>query len=186
MQIKSCVIPAITMLTTAMTMPVMAAGGSASSFPFGHPGEAKNVTQIVAVKAGEMFFDPKAITVRVGDTVKFVVTNVGKVAHEFVLGDQAEQEEHEKEMQAMQSMSMKNMKMNDMQGMEMKDMSGMSTKGMHMMDNDPNGMSLEPGQTRSLIWTFTKEGSVEYGCHVHGHFAAGMVGTITIKPAPNK
>lgn len=186
MKLKSFINSAVAMLITTATMPAMAAGGPVPSFPYGHPGEAKNVTRIVAVKAGEMFFDPKAITVRVGDTVKFVVTNVGKAAHEFVLGDQAEQEEHEKEMQAMQSMSMKNMKMNDMQGMEMKDMSGMSTKGMHMMDNNPNGMSLEPGQTRSLIWTFTKEGSVDYGCHVPGHFAAGMVGTITIKPAPNK
>lgn len=178
MKLKSFTKPAIAMLIATATLPAMAAERSASSFPFGHSSETQNVTRVIAIKAGDMFFDPKAITVRVGDTVKFVVTNVGKVRHEFVLGDRAEQEEHEKEIQAMQNMSM--------QGMEMKDMGGMSIKGMHMMDNDPNGISLAPGQSRSLIWTFTKAGSLEYGCHESGHFAAGMVGTITVEPASHQ
>ena len=178
MKLKSFTRLAIAMLIATATLPAMAAERSASSFPFGHPGEAQNVTRVIAIKAGDMFFDPKVITVRVGDTVKFVVTNVGKVRHELALGDQAEQEKQEREMQAMQNMSM--------QGTEMKDMGGVSMKGMHMMDNDPNSLSLAPGQSRSLIWVFTKAGSVEYGCHEPGHFAAGMVGTITIEQASNK
>jgi len=149
MKLKSFTKPAIAMLIATATLPAMAAERSASSFPFGHPGEAQNVTRVIAIKAGDMFFDPKVITVRVGGTVKFVVTNVGKVRHELVLGDQAEQEKQEREMQAMQNMSMQGMEMNDMQGMPM--------QGMHMMDNDPNGMSLEPGQTRSLTWTLPRQ-----------------------------
>ncbi|MGH8282154.1 MAG: plastocyanin/azurin family copper-binding protein [Gammaproteobacteria bacterium] len=30
------------------------------------------------------------------------------------------------------------------------------------------------------MWTFTRDGTVEYACHDPGHFAAGMVGKIVI------
>ena len=99
-------------------------------------------------------FDPARVVVSRGETVKFVVTNVGKLAHEFVIGDAAEQAAHEKEMQAMPGKSMK---------------------------HDVNGISLPPGQTRTLVWTFTRDGTVEYACHIPGHFAAGMVGKIIVK-----
>lgn len=174
MKIKSVIYVVTTVLITSASLPAMAAGGPA--FPYGHPGEAKDVTRVITIKAGDMFFDPKAITVHVGDTVKFVVINEGKVAHEFSLGDKAEQTEHEKAMQAMQHMSMP--------GMTMKDRSGM--QGMSMMGGDPNSITLAVGQTRSLIWTFTQAGTVEYGCHEPGHFAAGMVGTITIETTPHQ
>lgn len=175
MKIKSFVHVVIALLITSASLPAMAAAGTAPAFPYGHPGEAKDVTRVITIKAGDMFFDPKAITVHVGDIVKFVVINEGKVAHEFSLGDEAEQTEHEKTMQAMQHMSMP--------GMTTKDRSGM--QGMSMMGGDPNSITLAVGQTRSLIWTITQAGTVEYGCHEPGHFAAGMVGTIAIEPTSN-
>lgn len=170
--------PAIVMLIVATAAPAVVAGGSSLAFQFGHPGEAQNVKRVITIRADDMFMDPRMITVKAGETVKFVVTNTGKLPHEFVLGDKAEQARHEKEMQAMQNMSM--------QGMDMKDMGSMSMQGMSMMDNDPNGIMLKPGETRVLIWTFTQPGTIEYACHEPGHYAAGMVGTITIKPSGQK
>ena len=178
MKIKSFLIPAIAMLVTVTTIPAMAAGESASSFPYGHPGEAQSVNRVIDIKAEDITYEPNAITVKMGEIVKFVVTNTGKLPHEFVLGDKAEQAKHEKEMQAMQNMSM--------QGMDMKNMGSMSMQGMNAMDNDPNGIMLKPGETRVLIWTFTRPGTIEYACYVPGHYAAGMVGTITIKPSGQK
>lgn len=145
MKIKSFIPVLITLLITSASLPAMAAGRIAPAFAYGHPGVAKNVTRVIAIKAGDMFFDPRAITVHVGNTVKFIVTNEGKVAHEFSLGDKAEQAGHEKTMQAMQHMSTP--------GMTMKDMSSM--QGMTMTDNDPNSITLAVGKTPSLIWTFT-------------------------------
>ncbi|HKS93992.1 MAG TPA: plastocyanin/azurin family copper-binding protein, partial [Gammaproteobacteria bacterium] len=78
-----------------------------------------------------------------------------KLTHEFVIGDAVLQAEHDKEMQAMP-------------GMEM---------------HDVNGVALPPGRTRDLVWTFTRDGTVEYACHIPGHFAAGMVGKIIIESA---
>lgn len=36
---------------------------------------------------------------------------------------------------------------------------------------------------RSAVITFTpkKKGTFEYGCHVEGHYEAGMKGTLTVK-----
>lgn len=156
----------------SVTAAAFASGGHEERFSFGHPGQARQVDRVIPVKAGDIFFDPKSVTVRAGETVKFVVTNTGKLVHEFVLGDQAEQAEHEREMRAMASMPM--------QGMDMGNGHGMPMSGMQGMHHDPNGIRIEPGQTVSLIWTFTRPGRVEYGCHEPGHFAAGMVGKITV------
>ena len=138
-------------LAGGMRMP--ANGGE--HFPFGHPGLGTGPVHVIHIRALDTLrFDPARIVVTRGESVKFVVTNVGKLAHEFVIGDAAEQAEHEKEMQAMPGKSMK---------------------------HDVNGISLPPGQTRALVWTFTRDGTVEYACHVPGHFAAGMLGKIIVK-----
>ncbi|VAV92898.1 hypothetical protein MNBD_ALPHA06-1830, partial [hydrothermal vent metagenome] len=36
------------------------------------------------------------------------------------------------------------------------------------------------GETRSLIWTFTKGADIEYACHLPGHYEAGMRGKLDI------
>ena len=48
------------------------------------------------------------------------------------------------------------------------------------MPVEPNGITLKPNQTKSLIWTFGLEGEVEIACHVPGHYVAGMVGEIFV------
>ncbi len=88
-----------------------------------------------------------------GETVTLRVTNAGTTEHEFTLGDATLQDEHE---------------------IEMQNMTG------HMMD-EPHAIRLEPGQTKDVVWHFTTAGEVLYGCHTPGHYASGMVGTITVK-----
>jgi uncharacterized cupredoxin-like copper-binding protein len=88
----------------------------------------------------------------VGETIKFEITNQDNIEHEFVLGDVAEQVAHDKEMRAMSSMP---------------------------MDYD-NGVSIPPGQSAVLIWTFTHRGELEYACHLPGHYVAGMVGWVMV------
>ncbi|MGH8378968.1 MAG: cupredoxin domain-containing protein [Gammaproteobacteria bacterium] len=130
----------------------MAAGGS-EHFAYGHPGPGHGPVRVIHIRALDTLrFEPAHIVVTRGETVKFAVTNVGKLVHEFVIGDAAVQAAHEKEMQAMQG------------------------KPMH----DVNGIALLPGQTKNLVWTFTRDGVTEYACHEPGHYAADMVGKITI------
>ena len=103
-------------------------------------------------------YRPDAIVVRAGRRVTFAVINAGKLPHEFTLGDRATQLAHERQMQEVAS------------------------TGGHVHSHDPTGGSLTvpPGETRRLTWTFDEPGLVLYGCHVLGHWSAGMKGTIVV------
>ena len=125
------------------------------AFAFGRPGDAKKVDRTIRINALDtMRYDMRDLTVRVGETVRFTVTNAGKVRHEFVIGDAAEQHEHEKEMQGMPGM---------------------------VMPDEANGISLAPGETKNIVWQFAGPGTVELACHEAGHYEAGMVSHITVE-----
>jgi uncharacterized cupredoxin-like copper-binding protein len=126
-----------------------------NSFTFGQPGDAKKVSRTVRIKALDiMRYDKRKLSVRVGETVRFIVTNVGNIRHEFVIGDVAEQQEHAKEMQSMSGMA---------------------------MHDEANGISLAPGETKSIVWQFAGPGTVELACHESGHYEAGMISRITVE-----
>ncbi len=96
--------------------------------------------------------EPAAMTVPAGVPVTFVVTNSGANDHEFYLGDEAAQTEHEQEMQSMGG----------------------------MMHDEPQGISVDPGQTKELTYTFAQPGATLAGCHVAGHYGGGMRASITV------
>ena len=39
------------------------------------------------------------------------------------------------------------------------------------------------GETKTLVYTFNEVGELEYGCHVPGHYEAGMKGDIIVEAA---
>ncbi len=124
------------------------------SSAFGEPGDFDAADRTVKIATFDTLrFQPKEITVATGEIVVFEVTNEGELQHEFVIGNDAFQGEHE---------------------IEMTDM------GHDMMPDEANAVGLEPGETKMLAWMFTEPGTFKYGCHVSGHYAGGMVGTITV------
>jgi uncharacterized cupredoxin-like copper-binding protein len=119
----------------------------------GQPGKADQVQRTIEVKALDtMRYDPQTFTVKAGETIRFVVTNVGRLKHEFVIGDPAEQQAHAEMMKKMPG----------------------------MVHEDPNALTLEPGETKTLIWQFGQAGVVEVACHVPGHYEAGMVAQVKV------
>jgi len=65
----------------------------------GQPASAEDADRVITVETlDSLAFDPETIEVAAGETVTFVVTNPGKATHEFVLGNEAYQEEHGAEM----------------------------------------------------------------------------------------
>jgi uncharacterized cupredoxin-like copper-binding protein len=46
----------------------------------------------------------------------------------------------------------------------------------HGMHSDPNSVLLEPGQSGEVVWTFPRDGEIEFACNVPGHYEAGMQG----------
>lgn len=125
-----------------------------TSFAFGEPGAAADADRSVDIEALDIEFDPTSVDVTVGETITFVVRNTGATVHEFVIGDTTTQDEHEAEMQAMAS-------------------------GMTMHD-EANAITLQPGDSKEVTWTFTGPGEVLFGCHQPGHYEAGMVGTFNV------
>ncbi len=117
---------------------------------FGSPGKESEITRTIEVQASDdMRFTPGKIEVRQGDTIKFIVTNVGRIRHEFSIGDRASQRAH-----ALMMKKMPNMKHED----------------------DPATVTVEPGEAKALVWKFDKKPAspLEFACHEPGHYDAGM------------
>ena len=72
---------------------------STEDHPFGREGDPKEAKRTIAVNmADTMRFTPGDITVKQGETVKFVVRNRGKVMHEMVIGTEEELKKHAEQM----------------------------------------------------------------------------------------
>jgi uncharacterized cupredoxin-like copper-binding protein len=125
-------------------------GGDAN---FGEPGDPAKISRTVNVEMNDtMRFTPSSIAVKRGETVKFVVTNNGKMKHEMVLGTRKELAEH----------------------------AALMKKFPEMEHDDPNQLAVEPGKTGEMLWKFTKAGKFEFACLQPGHFEAGMKGHIAV------
>ena len=149
------------------SLPVLAS--PAHSYAFGQPARASKATRTVEVVMGDMYYAPRSLEVKAGETVRFVLVNKGAVVHEFSLGDAVMHARHQKEMLAMQGQM---------------DHSAMGHGGMDhgasMQHDDPNTVMVEPGKSAELTWTFSQSTPIEFACNVPGHYQAGMVGKLTI------
>lgn len=121
---------------------------------YGKPGDPAKVTRTVEVEMSDsMRYKPASIDVKRGETIKFVVSNTGKLKHEFVLGQIKSLKKHAELMR----------KFPDMEHAE------------------PNQLEVDPGQTGELVWQFTKPGKFDFACLIPGHFEAGMKGKVAVK-----
>lgn len=120
---------------------------------FGRTGDPKKVSRTVEIDMSDkMRFTPSALTVKRGDTVRFVAKNSGKQMHEMVIGNMKELKEHAELMK----------------------------KHPGMEHDEPYMAHVEPGKKAEIVWQFTKAGEFHYGCLIPGHFEAGMVGSIKV------
>ena len=128
-------------------------GADAVESDFGSPAAAADAARTVEILANDDFsFEPAELSVAPGETVTLRVVNRGSLAHDFTLGDQATQDEHEAEMAEMADMA----------------------------HDEPNVMTIPAGETIELTWGFQESETVLIGCHQPGHYDAGMKGEITI------
>jgi len=128
--------------------------------------------QKVTLTMSEFQFAPKTITLKLGTAVEVTLVNKGTVEHEFML-------------YPMPSMGGMAMDM-DAYGAE-----NTYFKGIGMVELVADGKTsrpsrlervmVAPGKTAILRFTAKKTGMFEFGCHVPGHYEAGMKGTLTVK-----
>lgn len=49
-----------------------------------------------------------------------------------------------------------------------------------MKHDEPEGIAVKPDETKELTYTFAKVGPTLAGCHVTGHYGAGMKAEVTV------
>ena len=128
-------------------------GGHSEETAIGKAGVATKTTRTVTVEmADNMRYTPSEIQVKKGETVRFVVKNVGKVRHELSLGTEKELLEHLEQMK----------------------------KNPGMEHDEPSKITLDAGKQGEIVWQFTKAGKVNFACLMPGHFEAGMKGQVKV------
>ncbi len=134
-------------------------GDHAEMMDVGIPGSADDVVRTIEVimretDDGDMIFEPGAFDFTEGETIRFNVVNKGEIEHEFVIDTVAGNAKH-KDLMAQ----------------------------MDMEHDDPNSVSLDPGRSDEIIWTFANAGSFEFACLIPGHYESGMHGPIEVAQA---
>ena len=124
--------------------------------PWGIAGDARSAKRTIEIAmSDQMRFTPSSIEVKQGQTVRFVVTNKGKLLHEMVIGDKKTLEEH----------------------------AALMVKFPNMEHDEPYMAHVPSGKKETLVWTFNRTGEFDFACLVNGHYQAGMVGHITVAKA---
>ena len=126
-----------------------------SKYSVGEPGQG-NPDRIITVSMQDTMrfvFEPDLDELKQGETIEFKVRNDGQIQHEFSIGNAEDQVNHAAMMQKMPNMK----------------------------HNDPNTVSLSPGESATLSWKFMGKDSVVFACNIPGHFEAGMKHTLAIK-----
>ena len=111
------------------------------------------VRTIEVTMTDDLRYDPEAITVTAGETVRFVVRNEGAAVHEFLIGTEEEQAAFEAEM----------------------------SDGHGDDHGDEAGVSVDPGAAGEFSYTFAEPGELLIGCHEPGHYDGGMVAVVTVE-----
>jgi uncharacterized cupredoxin-like copper-binding protein len=125
-----------------------------ATYAFGRPGDAKKVTRTIHVTMDDSYrFTPSDVTVRRGQTVRFVISNIGQQMHEMVLGTTDELKAHAELMRRFPDME----------------------------HADANMAHVEPGEKGEIVWQFTRPGEYAFGCLIAGHYEAGMSGRLVVR-----
>ena len=121
---------------------------------FGREGDPQRVSRTIQVEmADSMRFTPADVTVKRGETIKFVIHNDGKLLHEMVLGTVAALKEH----------------------------AALMKRFPEMEHADSNMAHVKPGAKGEIVWQFTKAGDFQFACLQPGHYEAGMVGKVAVR-----
>lgn len=116
-------------------------------------------TRTIEIEMRDVEFSPDEVQVEAGETVRFVFENTGAVTHDAFIGDETAQDEHEMAMR------------------EAGEAGGMNSGNMNMGEDSEEGaegITVAPGETGELTYTFQEGEDLLIGCHQPGHYEAGM------------
>ena len=142
----------------------------------GEKGDPNKVDRVIEIEMHDNYYYPENIDVKKGETIKFIVKNLGNLVHEYNIGTK---EMHIKHQPEMMKLVKNEILMTDK--IDRKKMKEMSKKDHSMGHSHANSVLLEPNETGEIIWKFSKNISLEMACNMPGHYQIGMVGQINLK-----
>ena len=149
---------------------------AASMNMIGEKGNPNDVDRIIYIKMYDNYYEPNLIKIQKGETIKFVVQNLGEMVHEYNIENKEMHIKHQPEMQKLVEHGILLVDKIDME--KMKKMSKMDHSLSH---SHSNSVIVEPKKTGEIIWKFSKNASLEIACNVPGHYETGMVGKIILE-----
>ena len=159
----------------ALLFAAVATGAVAQDFAFGSAGDPAAATSTIEIVMEDNYFEPEAVEVQAGETVRFALTNEGEVLHQFTLGPVEFQLQQQEEMAMMAEHGMLTETGID------PSMAGMDHGGMAMTHEGPNTVLVAPGETGELTWRFGEPAELEFACNLPGHYEAGMAGPVSFE-----
>ena len=125
--------------------------------PIGKPGDGSSIDTTIELsiretESGYMLFEPDALHIESGSVIRFLISNLGGLDHEFFLGSFNEVAEHQQWMR----------------------------EHPDMQHDNANSVSIPSGQNAELIWEFSDMTNLEFVCLIPGHREAGMWGVIIV------
>ena len=120
---------------------------------WGIAGDPAKVSRVIKIDMNDaMRFTPELIQIKKNETIRFEVSNNGKVMHEMVIGTQKELDAHAE----------------------------MMKKHPNMEHDEAYMAHVGPGEKGTIVWHFNREGEFDFACLVAGHYDAGMRGKIRV------
>jgi uncharacterized cupredoxin-like copper-binding protein len=114
-------------------------------------------TRDIRVGISGLHFVPDRFDVRVGETIRFLVSNPTNLPHELFIGTMAEQLAHHQEV-----------------------MKQAPAEQAAMMEHTGYGIYLMAHDSGEFVYHFSHSGEVVMGCHVPGHWEAGMMAMVLV------
>ena len=149
---------------------------AASMKMIGEKGDPNNVDRIINIKMFDNYYEPNLIKVKKGETIKFIIKNLGELVHEYNIGTKEMHMKHQPEMQRLVDYEI--LLVDKIDKAKMKKM---SKKDHSLAHSHSNSVMLEPNKTGEIIWKFTKNLNLQMACNIPGHYESGMYGKIVLE-----
>jgi uncharacterized cupredoxin-like copper-binding protein len=164
-----------TAIAPALAAGSHAKGHGADGVDIGKPGTAADAARTVEIVMYDNYYEPENLTLKEGETVRFVIKNAGEFVHEFNIATAKMHVAHQPEMMMMMEHGV--LEPDRINWEAAKKMQATMGHGMH---DEPNSVLLEPGKSGEIVWTFPAHAELQFACNIPGHYDSGMQGEIKL------
>jgi len=173
--LRSLSLLAVVLSAAVATAHAAGSHGHGKNAATGQPGDPAKASRTIEVQMFDNYYEPESLSIKEGETVRFIVHNKGALVHEFNIATAGMHVAHQPEMMMMVEHGV--LKGDRIDHDAAKAMQASMGHGMH---EEPNSVLLEPGKSGEIVWTFPKHAELQFACNVPGHYDAGMQGEIKL------